>query len=604
MAGWFTSRVNQSVVEAAPAAAPLGIGEAVSALGRTAGDVREVDTAIAVREKARAQDAASSAFAVKLAQGEGEFDRWMIDHQNDADFDRQASAKVDADMAALRGQLGGDRDLMNHYEPLLAKAAEARKTAAFTHAATVRAKASAGAADELIATSANNAMTAPHRTAEFADTVSAAITADSTIPAALRPQVAHAAAGQVWVSGLSQSIRQGGYEAVAKELDAGTYDGILPDGAKAQLTRLIDAERSGAAVQARAVAADAQRQARESIKQVQVAIDHGEAVPIGAINAAIKAGQAAGLPQSELMEAGYLGEDMVFAQRAKAAPTPQLEVQIAELQGRRNAGGADVLKPAELRMLDRYQKELKARDDNAGAKLGPLLKGGPEMRAQGVAQLATMPPERRFAAAEAAGDVQAAVIAGMDPLAQQRAVQGSVMRRERPDVFKPDKATGINPDKQIDAIFNAKLGGVADHDSGAYQEIRDTALDLMAATGHKWDKANFEAAVDRVYGGSVRGGKRYGGVRTVNGFQVVVPPNWTAEQFAQRYARYDFKGAVLANGQAADPADIRAHFQLKQAGSEPGVEKYLLIGPDFRPLYRRLPDGSAVPYELPVPVNP
>ncbi|WP_226018104.1 hypothetical protein [Novosphingobium sp. FKTRR1] len=605
MAGWFTSRVNASVVPAAPVAEPLGMGETISALGRTAGAVIQNDTALAVREKARAQDTASSAFAVKLAQGEGEYQRWVTDHQNDADFEVKASAKVDADMAGLRGELGNDRDLLNHYEPLLTKSAESRKSEAYAHVAAVRAKASAGAANDLITTSANNAMSAPHRTAEFADTVTAAIMANSTIPAALRPVAAHAAAGQVWVSGLSQSIRDGGYEAVAKELDAGTFDGLLPEGAKAQLMRQIEAERGASAAATRAAAADVQRQARESINQVKVAIDHGEAVPAATIDAVIRSGTAAGLPPSEMMEARYLGEKMTYAQRAKALDSGALDAQITDLQGRRAAGGSAQLKPAEQRMLDQYETEQKARDDSEGARLSSLLKQGVEGRAAGVARLAQLPPERRFAAALAAGDKQAAVIAGLDPLAQRWAVQGGLMRRERPDVFKPAAVPGKDGDAQIEALFKAKLGGVADHDGGAYQEIRDTALDIMAASGHKYDKVNLEVAIDRVYGGSLRGGVRYGGVHTVNGFQVVIPPYLNTEQFAQRYARHDFKGAVLANGQAVSAADIKAHFQMKLVDPAPdGTERYTLVGPDFKLLQRRRPDGAIEPYVLNVPVNP
>ncbi len=615
MAGWFTSRINASVVPAAPVAEPLGIGETVSALGRTAGGILDqnrqteiqtdkIATAIAEREKARQQDKANSALAMKLAQGEGEYSRWVIDHQNDADFEKQAPARVEADIAALRGEIGNDPDLLNHWGPVLAQAAEARKTAAYTHVAAIRAKASAAETDQLVTASSDNAANAPDRTAEFADTVSAAVKANSTIPAALRDSVARTAAGQVWVSGLSASIRAGRYDAVEKELDAGTYAGVLPDGAADALRRQIDAERNAAGVAARAAEAEQQKAAREAIAQVKVAIKNGDTVPVTTINSVLANGRAAGLQPSELMEAGYLAGDMVNVQNAKALDTGSLETRIGALETRRAAGGGQQLKPDEGRLLDAFKDELKARDDAAGAKLGPMLKGGPEQRMQGVAQLAAMPPERRFAAATAAGDTQAAVVAGLDPLARGWAVQGGQMRRERPDVFKPVGAKGENPDAQIEAVMAAKLGGVADHDSGAYKEIRDTALDIMAATGHKYDERNLKAAIDRVYGGSFRDGKRYGGVQTVNGMQVVIPPYLTVEQFAQRYARHDFASAVLANGQPASAADIKAHFQMRQINPTPdGVERYMLIGPDFKALARRRRDGGTEPYVLHVPVN-
>lgn len=613
MAGWFTSRINASVVPAAPAAAPLGIGETVSALGRTAGamadqqrqtdlQVSRIDLAIAEREKAAAQDRANSALAVNLAKSEGDYQRWVIDHQNDADFDTQAAAKADADIAALRGTLGNDEELLTHWEPVLAQSAERRKTAAYTHVATVRAKASAMAAQESLSLSMDNAAAQPARTEEFAAAEETRVLGDSTIPADLRPVMARARAGQIRLAGLSAAASGGAYEAVAKEIAAGTYIGKLPEGGIEALQKVIEAQRGAADVAARAAEAERQKAAREAIAQVTVAIDNGDVVPVTTINSVLANAKAAGLQPSELMKAGYLAGNMVHTQAAKAMDTGTLETRIGALRARQAAGGEQALKPEEGRMLDQYQKEMKARDETAGARLGPLLKGGIDGRAQGVAQLAAMNPERRFAAAEAAGDRQAAVIAGLHPLAQRAAIEGAVMRRERPDVFKPQGLKDKEADDEIERVVMAKLGGVADHDGGAYKEIRDTALDIMAATGHKYDERNLKAAIDKIYGSSIRDGKRYGGVQTVMGMQVVIPPYLTVEQFAQRYARHDFAGAVLANGQPASAADIKAHYQLRQLDPNPdGTERYSLIGPDFKALGRRRRDGRIEPYVLEVP---
>lgn len=613
MAGWFTSRVNASVVPAAPVGPSAGVGELVSALGRTAGgmldqrrqtdiQVSKIDEAIAVREKARAQDAANASLAVDAAKGEGEFQRWVIDHQNDADFETQANARVDADVAALRAKVGNDPELLNHWEPLLAQTAEARKTAAYSHVAAVRAKARATSMGDLVNTASDNAANAPARTEEFAGLVSTAVMGDSTIPAALREHVARTVAGQVRVSGLSASIRAGGYDAVEKELDAGTYNGLLPEGGMEALRRQIEAERSAAGVAQRAAEAEQQKAAREAIAQVRVAIKNGDTVPVTTINSVLANGKAAGLQPSELMEADYLAADMVNVQTAKGLDTGTLETRIGELQARRAAGGKQQLKPEEGRLLDAFKDEIKARDEGNGARLRPLLRGGPDQRAQGVAQLAQMDPERRFAAAREAGDTQAAVIAGLHPLAQRAAIEGGVMRRERPDVFKPADLPGLTGDAQIEAVVAAKLGGVADHDGGAYKEIKDTALDIMAATGHKYDERNLKAAIDKIYGSSVIDGKRYGGVQTVNGMQVVIPPYMTEVEFAQRYARHDFANAVLANGQPANAADIKTHYQLRLLDPNPdGTERYSLIGPDFKPLGKRRRDGRIEPYVLEVP---
>ena len=41
MAGWYSSKVNAQVVAAPAPVAPLGIGQVVSALGRTAGAIAD-----------------------------------------------------------------------------------------------------------------------------------------------------------------------------------------------------------------------------------------------------------------------------------------------------------------------------------------------------------------------------------------------------------------------------------------------------------------------------------------------------------------------------------------------------------------------------------
>lgn len=582
MAGWFTSRVNASVAPAAPAAPSQGAGEVVSALGRTAGSmldqrqqtdlqVSKVDEAIAVREKAAQQDAASSAFAVKLATGEGDWARWVTDHQNDADFETQANAKVDADMAALRGELGNDPDLVNHYAPLLARSAEARKTAAYTHVAQVRAKASASATDELVTTSSNNASNSPDRTAEFAQTVSAAVMANSTIPAALRPVAAKSAAGQVWVSGLSAAVRSGRYDAVEKELDAGTYNAVLPDGAIPALRRLIDAERSASASAARTAQADQERAARESIAQVQVSIDNGDVVPIATIQSVLAAGKAAGLPQSELMKAGYLGERMVYTQRAKSVATPVLESQIAALKARQNAGGDRQLKPEEGRMLDQYQKELDARDAKDGESISGLWKQGAAGQVQALGRLAQMPLEQRERVTAKMGQEPLAIMAGLKPVAQQQALAGLQVRATRGKDYLPPSVPHQEPMDRVRKEFDAIVGGpVKNGLAGQYGAMIETAMNIyvgaqaMHGATAGWERDGFEKAVKIAFGMTRRtDGSWQGGLGTVRGRKVELPDRWNEAEFDTRVSRYDFgrAGAVYGNGTAASNADVVAHYQ-------------------------------------------
>ena len=582
MAGWFTSRVNASVAQAAPVAEPLGIGETVSALGRTAGgildqkrqadvQVSRIDLAIAEREKAAKQDAANSALAVKLAQGEGEYSRWVIDHQNDADFDKLAPAKVDADIAALRGELGDDPHLLNHWNPLLAQTAEARKTAAYNHVAAIRAKASASATDDLVTTSNNNAANAPDRTAEFADTVSSAIMGNSTIPAALRPAAAKAAAGQVWTSGLSAAIRKGGYEAVAKELDAGTYNEMLPDEAISALRRQIDAERGAAGVAARAAEAEQQKAAREAIAQVAGKIKHGDPVSIGTINSVLANAKAAKLPDSELQDAGYLAENMVHVQNAKALDTGTLETRIGALEARRSAGGQSQLKPEEGRMLDAFKDELNARDVKDGESISGLWRQGPAGQAEALGRLGQMPLEQRERVTAKMGQEPLAITAALRPAVQQQALAGMQVRAARGKDYLPPAMPHEQPMDKVRKEFDAIVGGpVKNGLAGQYGAMIETAMNIYVgaqsmhgATGG-WERDGFEKAVKIAFGASRRAdGTWQGGLGTVRGRKVELPDRWNEAEFDTRVSRFDFggSGAVYGNGNPASNADVTAHYQ-------------------------------------------
>jgi len=602
MPGFYSSKVNASVVGAAPVAAPLGIGEVVSALGRTAGaisdqnqqaseHVAKVDAAIAEREQARKQDAASASVAVKLAQGEGEYSRWVIDHQNDADFEAQANAKVEADMAALRGELGNDPELLNHYNPLLVRSAEARKTAAYEHVAAVRAKASAEASDQALTVSMNNAETAPDRTSEFADTMTTSIMANKSIPEALRPLVAHTAAGQVWQKGLAASIRSGRYEAVAKELNAGTYDAILPEGAKDGLLRLADAEGNAAATAARADAAVQTKLLNDKIQSVEAIIGAGGDPGPDVLDALHKQalaqgdGSAATKLQIWTLQTStnrqWAGRSML----EKVAGMQSLEADNAA--GKLDAKGQIGL--AQLRKL------ISTETVNIGAKLKPEYETSPQGRQAVAKQLDALPMDQRWQTAEQIDKGFGAYVLAPANV-RDVAIAGRSDRDWVKDQFKHGKL-GHDPVRE----FRQFMGAAArDRDGSEANGILDVATSLYAYYAKRdglteFNQTRFQMAINMTLGGTLVNGEWHGGLGEYGGNKVQLPSGVSQRTFAATIEKLDYPGAKTASGAALTKAQVLKHYRIAYQGdSEDGSRAvYHFVDPQGLPVLRA--DGSPYP---------
>lgn len=580
MPGWYTSRVNASVAAAPAAQAPLGLGQLASALGRTAGaiadqtsqvdeKVKEIDFAIAEREKARVRDAASAKASVALAQGEGEYNRWVIDNQNDAQFESKANARVDADIAAVKGLLGDDPELNDLYAPLLTRTGETRKTAAFSHVAAIRAKASGDALDASATAWGNVVGDHPERTEEAVGVVTVAITGNSSIPEALKPGLVHQVTGGLWLKGLEANVIAGKYEAVDQALNDGSYDAVLPEGGKAGLQRMIGAQRQLKAQADEQAAADEKRLAADGLKTIRIAIDHGEAVPVGTINAAIARGQQAGVEGSVLVDAAYLGEDMVFDGKIRGLDDAALTAQVDALRAKRSAGK---LNGKEARILDRGEKALNDRTTKQADVLGALWKTGPEGERSVVSQLHGMTPEQRFAAAEQMHDPKLAITAALPPANQAVALEGRRLRAADKDAFLPLGTTGKPDSAAMEAEFNRIVPlSVRSHLGPNAVQLREAAMDYFAGSqaraggGGKWSAAGFGQAVNAVFGTRRRAsdGKFAGGLGVVRGRTVELPDGVTADEFDQRLSRYDFAGggALYADGKPARNADVLAHYQ-------------------------------------------
>lgn len=569
-AAFYSSRVNPGVVAASAPQAAGGLGEVVSALGRTAGamldqnrqteaQVSAVDAAIAEREAARKRDQTAADVAVKLAQGEGEHARWAIDHQNDADFESKAAAKIAADMAELRGSLGNDPELQQQYAPLLMRTEEARLTAAHERMASVTAKASKDAAELVLTASKNNAMTSPERTGEFADTISTGILANQSIPEALRPLVAHQAAGEVWQSGLEAGIRSGRFKAIGDELNKGTYDAVLPEGAKTGLLRLVDAEASAAAVAARTKKSEEAAKARQAADLIQHAVDAGiDPSPVD-MKAAEDLAKAAGLPV-EAFDLRVLQKQVAVNRAWRGKSTVERGAAIRELQALQAAGKASA---DEQLTLDQLVKLNDAKQADEARPLKDLYGQGPGGQRQVAGQIRSLPVTDRYALAEKVDKGFGAYAVLADDV-RDVAIAGRADR----ELVKDHLVA-----KNIDPVWREVIGGSAEAFSGqALAGVKDVAQSIYAhyARGEaRFNPRVFGIAINRALGGRSINGEWRGGAGKYNGHAVLLPEGRSQAEFNAAIDAYDFSGARDLNGAPISKAYVTGTFRPFYLGDSP-----------------------------------
>ena len=386
------------------------------------------------------------------------------------------------------------------------------------------------------------------------------------------------------VNGLIQNERFDEAQAlVSDEAFAGFFGGR-----KADLLKGIGTGRAVQAREAERQANAAQRATLDRLRSMEVDLENGEVPPMSDISAAIAAAQAAGVDEATLKEFGYLTERVGAATGARTRGDEEIERELSEIVARRRAGDGSREDDVRQKALE---AELKRRRTEAAPEIRALAKSDPVAAA---GQLAPMPVAQRWDAAREAGEERLAVYATLTPQGRVFAADGRAARQARPDDFLPPKDSRGQGGGESGAreIFSAILGrSIQAQLGGTYTAHLEAALDLMAgASGNdRWDEAGFRRSVQMVMGSTHRGGGVWqGGIGTLKyGQRVELPSDYTAAEFDADFQRRSFPGAVYANGQAADPADVKRHFTLRYAGqSDRGNALYLLIGPDSKPLLR------------------
>jgi hypothetical protein len=595
----FKSRVRASVTPVRAQPQTSGIGEALSVLGRTAGQitdnnaqteerVAQIDHQIAMRERDRADDDLALSVAVEQAKAAQRLRVFDEENQNSADYEKRKAEAVDKEVSTLRGMIGANDRVNKRFLPTLTTFAETEKADAVVYATRVRAKATGEQFEAMVDTAANLAYTDPAKAQPIIDAMIVAHRGRTDIPDALKPAIERKMLEPIRVSQINGAIDGGRYDAVEAELKAGAFDAVIGPEQKNRLLDRIEVERKAAIVAAEQQQADMRTEARNAVKAFEEKVKLG-INPTQAEYAQVRSqALAAQLPEADIIGLDGMGIQIGLNRSYNAEVDPmgiKASAAAARLGTKVAAGTATETEQVSYAHL----KELgDSRAKARGAMLKDTAAQGIAGQADVLAQLRVLPAEQRYLAAEEAK-------AGLGQLAllgtksQQYALEGREVRNARKDEFgKAD---------QVKAAFDRRIGGIKSSLGGEYDNIMGIAWDIYAGelngrSASGWNEAQFDVAVKVALGATKRdNGILQGGVGRVRGKQVILPDWKTPEEFDKTLSTLKFAGAVYANGGAASKSDILTNYRPEYyAEDAAGQPLYRFIDPSGKPLRHK--DGS------------
>jgi hypothetical protein len=595
----FKSRVRATVTPVRAQPQTSGIGEAFTMLGRTAGQiadnnaqteerVAQIDHTIAMRERDRADDDLALSVAVEQAKAAQRLRVFDEENQNAADYETRKAEAVDKELSALRGMIGNNDRVNKRFLPTLTTFAETEKADAVVYATRVRAKATGEQFEAMVDTAANLAYTDPAKAQPIIDAMIVAHRGRTDIPDALKPAIERKMLEPIRVSQINGAIDGGRYDAVEKELKAGTFDTVIGPEQKNRLLDRIEVERRAAVVAAEQLQADARTEARNAVKAVEEKVKLGINPTQAEIAQVRNQAIASGLPKAEIIGLDGMGAKMSINRQFN----PEVDPMGIKASAAATRLGPKVAAGTATEMEQVSYAHLKEIGDSRAKARGAMLK---ETAAQGIAgqasvlaQLRVLPAEQRYLAAEEA-KAGLGQLAMLGQKSQQYALEGREVRNARKDEF--GKA------EQVKSAFDRRIGGIKASLGGEYDNIMGIAWDIYAGelngrSASGWNEAQFDVAVKIALGATKRdNGILQGGVGRVRGKQVILPDWKTPEEFDKTLSTLKFAGAVYANGAAASKSDIltnyRPEFYSEDAAGQP---LYRFIDPSGKPLRHK--DGS------------
>jgi hypothetical protein len=582
----FTARVRTSVVQQAPRRiGGSGVADGLSMLGRVGAEAVERDRRVTEaeeqsafrieqEEQRRERSRRAIGFGAALAEARIDYAKRAEELRGQAEpgapgWEARSRELVAEVFAPLAGSFTDDEELALHLAPQLQAVTAGIVADEAAWEAQQRTTWEGEQFETTLQAEADAVLGDPGK-ADEAEERLFGILALTDFDGTTKAKLARLVRRTIRAGQLDGMIQAGQFDQVDAVLQAGTLDGMLGDDKQSYL-RTVAAGRQAQAREAEIAASEARDAAREGLDLIEVLIDNGEPVPQSRIDAAINAAKAAGVDADEIAGAAFLGERAVNQQQFRTMGDAALQDEVTALGAIEASGRLDA---AGQRRLEQAEAALGKRDGAKAENLGTLWRTGPEGQAQVLEQLRTMPPDRRFAAG---GRIEGAdnlgLLASLPPQVGATALEGKRRRADDPGAFMPQRGAGKPDAKLAEARFNAIVGDRLRNALGGGGQLEpalQAALDYYVGSQARgggsggWSERAFAKAVNVVFGATERSdGTVQGGIGTVRGRTVELPPRWTAAELDARLSRQDFAalGARYADLSNAIKTDVLVNYQ-------------------------------------------
>tara|TARA_B100000378_G_scaffold182638_1_gene147735 strand:- start:256 stop:2118 length:1863 start_codon:yes stop_codon:yes gene_type:complete len=376
-------------------------------------------------------------------------------------------------------------------------------------------------------------------------------------------------------------------------IDQGFYDSLELDTSK--LGDQVAGEQRALDIAAEQEAEAKRIEARNAIDAIEAKIAIGINPTQAEFDAARAAGQAAGLPADELIAFDGLNVQIGLNRQFSEANDPsgaaaaQVVRQLAPKVASGTASEQEQVAYAHL------QGVAETRAKAAGARYREMAGQGVQGQQAVLGELARLPRDQRFIAAQEAKD-GLGYVAMLPAPAQRAALDGAEVRKARPKDF--------GEKDEVTKAFRSATGDFAGTLGGSYDDLMTLAWDIYAGQANAkgkegFTREGFAVAIDIAFGGHRSSdGEWRGGVGTFGKHRVILPEWQTSDDFERSVRGLTFDKARYADGSAARKADVIDHYRPEYArDTADGDPVYRMIDATGAPLMSK----SGKPYEFHVP---
>lgn len=582
----FFNRVDTTVVRVSDPVRAPSIGEGLEQAGRAAMGIADARAEAQDRieasqfrmqvEEQRRQRAATiadraGAWAETQARIAGGIDELRRTAKPGAAGYQEAAEKLLTDeLTAFNGTLGDDPEVRERFGPIIASYGASARLDQQRFAIKSRTEYEGQRTGTWKDAAGNDLLAAPtvenlQRKMDEADLIVGGLDIDGNAQEELKRGIK-----RDFVNLFGQAQIDAGNAAGLKEvLTGGKLDTWLSPEDKMRLIGRADTAIEVAARQTEMAESRKRDEARDVAKAVEAKIDAGIVPDDQELRGARAALVASGADEAELIKFDALTIRTTVNRTYAAADPTVLRRDRDRIAAKRAAGTAS---EAEQVMLVQLDKLVDNADTKEAEQVRGLMGNGPAGKRQALGMLSGT-PEARYAKAEKL-EAGLGFVANLSGNAQAYALEGREIRKARPKDF--------GSDDEAKAVLTNMLGPVAAALGGQYDDVFDTARDIMVAGQARIGASGFSTdrmkeAVLMATGAQRRpNGVIQGGVQKVRGKPVQLPDGMSAPEFDAYLSRRDFSAAVYANGRPVQKADALASYRPEWVGDDT----------QGRPLYR------------------